>query len=452
MSDGSLFVYNHGNEYHNIFPVWNWFLIPGTTVQLGTHTLTCSRTNFYGLESFVGGVTNGWYSTTVMNFTSNSVDRLKFRKGWFTFGTVTVAMVNGLSVASGVTPNIVTTLDQKWISGNVVTSGSSLTAPAVTFPAETEKTDSSVSWLWHDSVGYVFPSNANSNTADNVPLTLSTKTRSGDWNSIGAFNGPVSGKVFTATIRHNVRPITYFIVLRSSLSQFQGSIQSMLNDIGIISNTPFIMAAHQTSTKSTGIIFYAAGTVFIPQRNFSIKANAPCTIMISPVTATTIRLSVSDPSQLRPNLVISISRAVTCTGCRAVTGWTDVAVTLPTGEWAGSTRSIVLTSAQNWLNEVAPSIYTIGKDPSLFKYGYAIFAFGCAFLVFVVRGYCIHDPATSTPSMIEVWKGSTKAYTYQRVSSDLEVAAEVSGEGVDQEDNCEGEDEKESLLKTWRDV
>src|SRR5206468_7078239 len=55
---GATNILTHGNEYQNIYPVWDWTKVPGTTA--GTNNDSTTLTNYlYGTNNFGGGVSNG---------------------------------------------------------------------------------------------------------------------------------------------------------------------------------------------------------------------------------------------------------------------------------------------------------------------------------------------------------------------------------------------------------
>src|SRR5690606_36266903 len=63
VGDGSNFVPLSGQEYYDIFPVWDWQKIPGTTVvqkPVHPHWKEIAK---WGLTHFVGGASDGRYGT-----------------------------------------------------------------------------------------------------------------------------------------------------------------------------------------------------------------------------------------------------------------------------------------------------------------------------------------------------------------------------------------------------
>ena len=82
--DGSNFISLTGKEYFNIYPVWDWQKIPGTTVVQKPELPHWKEIAKKGLTDFVGGVSDGEYGAAAFDFAS-AHDPLKARKAWFFF-------------------------------------------------------------------------------------------------------------------------------------------------------------------------------------------------------------------------------------------------------------------------------------------------------------------------------------------------------------------------------
>ena len=62
-ADGVLNLYYSGHEYDEMYPVWNWKQLPGTTVVQYPQAPSCSTTLQHSLFTFVGGTTSHSAST-----------------------------------------------------------------------------------------------------------------------------------------------------------------------------------------------------------------------------------------------------------------------------------------------------------------------------------------------------------------------------------------------------
>ncbi len=68
LSDGANYLYLTGNEYANVFAVWDWTKIPGTTAIQGTLvTGEKDPIRAHGGTAFDGGVSDGTYGMAAMD-------------------------------------------------------------------------------------------------------------------------------------------------------------------------------------------------------------------------------------------------------------------------------------------------------------------------------------------------------------------------------------------------
>src|SRR5262249_15036124 len=66
LSDGATFIYRTGNEYRDIFPVWDWRKIPGITAEQVALKPDGKAIHTRGGSSFVGGCSDGQYGFATM--------------------------------------------------------------------------------------------------------------------------------------------------------------------------------------------------------------------------------------------------------------------------------------------------------------------------------------------------------------------------------------------------
>ena len=108
-ADGSNFISRTGKEYSEIFPVYDWQKIPGTTVLQKPELPSENEIQKPGLTDFVGAVTDGKYGAAVFDFKSPH-DPLVARKAWFFFDKEYVCL--GAEITSGSDLPVVTTINQ----------------------------------------------------------------------------------------------------------------------------------------------------------------------------------------------------------------------------------------------------------------------------------------------------------------------------------------------------
>lgn len=80
MADGALYTYVRGDEYHNIFPYWNWRRIPGiTTYESDAAIPNPYKADARNHSSYVGGVSYQNTGITAMQLNRN---KLEANKSW----------------------------------------------------------------------------------------------------------------------------------------------------------------------------------------------------------------------------------------------------------------------------------------------------------------------------------------------------------------------------------
>ena len=83
LADGATFFYRNGHEYDDIFPAWDWRIIPGVTSSLGNVSLRWPVADLKRGSGFVGGVSDGVNGYAAMDF---HCDNPRAKKSWFFFG------------------------------------------------------------------------------------------------------------------------------------------------------------------------------------------------------------------------------------------------------------------------------------------------------------------------------------------------------------------------------
>ena len=145
LSDGTVYNYLQGNEYEDIAAAWDWNLIPGTTVDYGATPLSCATAGQPGVESFVGGVSDGSVGIGAMRYQNPLTKSLSWQKTWF-FLSNDVQHVMITTVTSATQAPVFSVLDQRRHDGDIVVDGTTVGSGNY----------SNASSLWHGGVGYTF--------------------------------------------------------------------------------------------------------------------------------------------------------------------------------------------------------------------------------------------------------------------------------------------------------
>lgn len=324
-----MYTYLIGNEYEDIAAAWDWNLIPGITVDYGATPLTCDTAGQNGLQTFVGGVSDGKIGAAVMTFTNPITNAFSFQKAWF-FLENDVQFVMIPAISSSTNASVFSVLDQKRHNGPVVID-------------EVESTQSSmtgvnVQTLWHANVGYDLSGLNNSAT-----LTAQTGVKTGDWSVIGiSAQPPAVVDFFTAYLEHEnlASPVSYAVYPGASRFQFQA--QSLINQesIQVIQNDANISAVLDELNQVAMFVFWqpTGGSVNFKPGPFlasiTLSVNGNLAIMFRILTG---EVTVSDPSQSLATAEISFSvnagRKLSLWGVSATR---TLSVQLPTGGLAGS--------------------------------------------------------------------------------------------------------------------
>ncbi|WP_165311590.1 polysaccharide lyase family 8 super-sandwich domain-containing protein [Vibrio ziniensis] len=330
---GSTFLLQRGNEYHNIFPVWDWSLVPGVTAPEYVGQPADWGRIMQPDVSFVGGVSNGKYGVTTMDMDieirhsevahstqpnfyqlGEGKGRTTAKKSWFSFSKEIVAL--GAGINSTNYENVNTTLNQVLLNGEVVVDGQII--------EQGQRVLNNSRWVHHDNVGYVFPTNWNGK--------LSNQAQIGSWKSIRTTNAPetISKDVFTLSINHGIEPVdqSYQYILLPGSNAEEVSAYTSDIPVAVISNTEQLQAVRHKELNVTGIVFHKAGEIALAD-GMVVKANLPSVVLIDESGEAPI-LSVSTPGQSYAPLELTllsskygdVTHSVLTPGSKAETGKT----------------------------------------------------------------------------------------------------------------------------------
>jgi chondroitin AC lyase len=336
LADGSNFLSRTGREYIDIFPVWDWQKIPGTTVVQKPALPPWNQIAKKGLSEFVGGVSNGEFGAAAFDFKSPH-DPLKARKAWFFFDHEYVCL--GAAISSNAEYPVATTLNQCLLNKDVVVQ----TKNSSQILGKGEHNLKDVSWVLHDSVGYFFPSPVSANII-NTAL-------SGNWRQIThqsrATDEPVQKDVFTLWLDHGKQPVSasYAYIVVPGVSSSALVQYSKTKNIVILVNSPEIQAVQNKELNISEVVFYRPGNIKLAN-NITLAANSPCIVMIKLKAKTIDEISVSDPTEKLSSIQLLLNVPVKAPGANWHSVWnkekkeTMISIDLPKAEMAG--KSVVM--------------------------------------------------------------------------------------------------------------
>lgn len=315
-ADGCTDIMRTGEEYEDIFPVWNWAHIPGITcpqVPDDKIPLSASDMSQKGTSTFAGGVTDSVYGVTAYSYegshTGNSA-----RKGWFMFDDEVVCLGAGINSVvpsnSYVRQNdydgryfnsadwmtaidqyeINTTVNQACLKGDVsVLEGGSVSTLST---AGDHKYAAAPDWVWHDSIGYFFPQGGE--------VWVSNKAQSGSWYDINRSYSAdnITKNVFTLWLNHGKPAVngTYaYIVVPGLKSPAEMNAYKSTSAIEILSNTDSMQVVYHKDLKIYGLIFFKPCA--FKSDNLTVEAGAACAVLVKNADTDNVTVVVADPQR-----------------------------------------------------------------------------------------------------------------------------------------------------------
>lgn len=318
LPDGSTDIQLSGKEYFNIMPVWEWDKIPGITCRDFKEDQSMTvQWGEMGSTKFVGGVSDSVYGATAYDMDYNDV---KAKKSWFFFDKELVCL--GAGISSNAPENLVTTVNQCWLNGKIITDEAGKIRVV-----KTHENSKDINWVWHDNVGYFFPQKGD--------ITVSGELQTGNWKEINAAysEDEISGKVFKMWFDHGAKPsaASYSYIVVPGISQDEMK-DYPEKEVVILSNTASIQAVEQSGLKIIQAVFYQPGT--LTTKGISVTVNKPCIVMLK-TNNDMISISIADPTHEIKDVEMIIKSAVKNSERKLICH-------LPEGNMAGSSSHFFL--------------------------------------------------------------------------------------------------------------
>lgn len=290
-----------GNEYYNIFPIWNWARLPGTTLPDSIPLLENKAPGTgdrKGTSSFSGGVSDSLYGATAY-VVENDLGT-SYKKSWFMFDREIVCL--GAGIKSDLTLPVNTTLNQCLLGkGAVFIQKRGNQESLVKFTGE--KYVGEIESVWHNRVGYFFPS------AQTVDLRV--EKRSGDWRSIRSSQQREkreSASVFQLGVQHGIKADadSYAYLLLPNVDS-TANIRQLAEDSGvrIVYNTEKLQAVKNMKLGIWQMVFYDSSAHY-DDETICVKTDIPSIIMLKKVGDGQYNLQVSDPTQTYKKVSVSV--------------------------------------------------------------------------------------------------------------------------------------------------
>ncbi|GFI00029.1 polysaccharide lyase 8 family protein [uncultured Phocaeicola sp.] len=298
MSDGCTNIVTAGNEYADIFPVWNWARIPGTTApQMQEIPMAASDWQTPGTSTFAGGVSDGRYGVSAYTYMDNYAHvNTGAHKAWFFFDDEVVCLGAGIhstaDQAINTTINQCLSSDEKQVLISEHRKTSLLTHES--------SSCHSPEWILHDSIAYLFP--------EGGELFIHKQWQEGSWHDINrsAIEGNVRKQVFTLGFDHGKRPTeaTYAYIVVPGKDAKSIKEYNKKKQVAILENTSDIQAVNHKQLGLWGIVFHHAGE--FNHKGLRIAVDKPCILMVKQQGKHTT-LHIADPTQSETNIQVTLS-------------------------------------------------------------------------------------------------------------------------------------------------
>ena len=324
---GATNIYTSGNEYRNIFPVWDWTRIPGTTAEMNQAT-TALNGYLYGSNNFGGGVSNGKEGAIAFEYNYNNIQA---KKAYFFIDDIMFCLGTGINAIKS--NPVVTSVNQCFVSGDVtINNGGKIGLFGVNKQSFTD-----LKWVYHDGVGYVFPVGGN--------ITIQKMLQSGSWKSINKSESGdvISHNVFSLWFNHGDKPTNnsyqYMVVPGKSLVDFKKYTDR--HEFKVIRNDSVIQAVRNVTQQACGIVFYQSGTVDMGD-GLKITADRQVLVLMTKKPGG-YALSVSDPVYNQQGVTLTLNKKLIGVNAKYINGNSVITVTFPTGDNIGKTVTTYYT-------------------------------------------------------------------------------------------------------------
>jgi len=308
IADGATFIMRDGDEYRDLYPAWNWRQIPGTTLRQETEPFDPDALRRFGERAFAGGASDGTVGCMAVDYARDGVSA---KKAWFLFEEGVVALGAGITCTAE--EPVRTTLNQCRWRGLAYLAGNAMPLSAGSYPV------SAGSAWWQDGVTYRILDGSGT-------LTLAPQT--GAWSDCGVGpSAPVTLEVMNAGLEHGPRPhgATYAYAVLPGLSEQDAFTET--DPFVILRNEEAVQAVWHAADRRGHAVLYAPGEVAFPDGQ-RIAADRPCILLYHPQDGVT--LTITQPEHETGLLTLTLAGPVT----------DRIAISLPPGEYAGSSQTI----------------------------------------------------------------------------------------------------------------
>ena len=316
-----------GNEYNNIFPVWDWSKIPGVTA---VNNESANRLSWYlfGNNEFGGGVSDGQNGVLAYLHSYNGIQA---KKAYFLTNSYMICMGAGITAMR--TQEITTSLDQSLANGPVQY-GYANAAPRLLNKEELFDTSAAV-WVYHNQTGYLLPRGGKGK--------IQQQQQTGAWKTISTTSAatPVSQNVFSLWLQHGLQPAgdsyVYQVVPGITLNAFTQ--MAAKPGFTVVENTDTLQAITMGNTNAA--VFYQQGAVNWGN-GWQLAADQPAIVLLT-IQEHKGSITIADPLYKRKTITIAVNKKIATPAAQFKEDRTEITIDLPQGAMQGSSVSVNFT-------------------------------------------------------------------------------------------------------------
>lgn len=310
--DGTNHIVLKGDEYFNVWPMYDWQKIPGTTVLQKPQLVNLEgidgdaiifvigdQLQRKGHTDFVGAVTDDLYGAVGFDFISPH-DNITAKKSWFFFDDEYVCLGAGISSDSDRNHPVVTTLNQTSLQSdvNIMSNGKKEIISKGNYELKNTK------WVYHNNIAYFLP--------EPVDINLSNKEEKGRWTDISKYRTSSdkleTKEIFKLWIDHGSNPenesYAYIVIPDISENELNNAVKDN-RGIEILSNNTSIQAVENTKLNICQFTFFKSGEVEIANGK-KVRMDSQGMAMLKFKGDKVTELTVSDPSRKLSKINITI--------------------------------------------------------------------------------------------------------------------------------------------------
>ena len=318
---GATNILTTGNEYSNIFPVWDWSRIPGTTAELNPAAAALKGYQT-GKNEFGGGVSNA--TSGLIAFEQDYHD-VKARKAYFFINDLMLCL--GAGIRADKENDVVTSVNQTYLSGDILMGAGS---KDMKFTGSHESYQN-LTWLYHNKVGYIFPEHSN--------VTVQNIAQSGSWHdlNLSGTDSVITAQVFSIWFNHGKKPSgsSYSYMVAPGLELNQIRRLAVNNPFVILKNDTLVQAVYNTQSHVYAIVFYKPATITLHD-GLIISSDQKAMVLLERQDKG-YRLSVADPVYALSSLKITVNKVLKGLYAEQHNQETMLTFPLPHGDEAGKT-------------------------------------------------------------------------------------------------------------------